>query len=152
EWPILAVLSDKQTGLVPAVGTVLPNNRYQFCQAHYLRNPAEPPAEADAAFKMGLRQTMRQHLRDRLRHAARPAPSQAGVLTVTGLVPSPLGPQEERTAPASPRQGPRAFPTAPDPVAEEVITQLVRHTRYLLTLKGRPPLRLAGMETYERLE
>jgi len=31
------------------------------------------------------------------------------------------------------------------------MTQLVRHTRYLLTLKGRPPFRLAGMETYERL-
>jgi hypothetical protein len=27
----------------------------------------------------------------------------------------------------------------------------MRHTRYLLTLKGRPPLRLAGLETYERL-
>src|SRR5262249_44966413 len=26
-----------------------------------------------------------------------------------------------------------------------------RHTRYLLTLKGRPPFRLAGIETYERL-
>jgi len=34
EWPILAVLSDKQTGLVPAVATVLPHSRYQFCQAH----------------------------------------------------------------------------------------------------------------------
>src|SRR5262249_3894754 len=38
EWPILAVLSDKQTGLVPAVATVLPNSRHQFCQVHYLRN------------------------------------------------------------------------------------------------------------------
>jgi len=27
-----------------------------------------------------------------------------------------------------------------------------RTTRYLLTLKGRPPFRLAGMETYERLQ
>jgi hypothetical protein len=35
--------------------------------------------------------------------------------------------------------------------AEEVITQLMRHTRYLLTLKGRSPFRLAGIETYERL-
>src|SRR5262249_32797959 len=26
------------------------------------------------------------------------------------------------------------------------------HTRYLLSLKGRPPLRLAGIETYERLQ
>ena len=33
-----------------------------------------------------------------------------------------------------------------------MITQLVRHTRYLLTLKGRPPFRLAGIETYERLQ
>ena len=30
--------------------------------------------------------------------------------------------------------------------------QLFRHTRYLLTLKGRPPFRLAGLETYERLQ
>ena len=152
EWPILAVLSDKQTGLIPAVAMVLPNSRYPFCQAHYLRNLAEPLAEAEAAFKMELRQTVRQHVGDVLRHESHTAPSQAGVLTVTGLGPSPLGPQEERTAPASQRQEPRAFPTAPEPAAEEVITQLVRHTRYLLTLKGRPPVRLAGMETYERLE
>src|SRR5262249_16202759 len=72
--------------------------------------------------------------------------------TVTGLVPSPLGPQEACTAPASQRQGARACPTAPEPTAEEVITQLVRHTRYLLTLKGRPPLRLAAMDTYTPLD
>jgi hypothetical protein len=40
----------------------------------------------------------------------------------------------------------------PQSDADEVITQLMRHTRYLLTLKGRPPFRLAGMETYERLQ
>ena len=33
EWPVLAVLSDKQTGLGPAVATVLPNSRHQWCQA-----------------------------------------------------------------------------------------------------------------------
>jgi hypothetical protein len=37
------------------------------------------------------------------------------------------------------------------PAAAQVITQLVHHTRYLLTLKGRSPFRLAGIETYERL-
>jgi hypothetical protein len=37
-------------------------------------------------------------------------------------------------------------------VADEVITQLLRRTRYLLTLKGRPPLRLAGLETYRGLQ
>ena len=38
------------------------------------------------------------------------------------------------------------------PAAEEIVTALLRHTRSLLTLKGRPPLRLAGLETYERLD
>ena len=77
EWPILAVLSDKQTGLVPAVATVLPQSRHQFCQAHYLRNLAEPLAEADAAFKMALRQTVRQQVGDVLRQDSRTEPGQA---------------------------------------------------------------------------
>ena len=149
EWPILAVLSDKQTGLVPAVATVLPNSRYQFCQAHYLRNLAEPLAEADAAFKVALRQTVRQQVGDVIRQEPRTAPGHAGVLTVTGLLPSPL---EKPKAPASQSPTPRDTPTAPEPKADEVITQLFHHTRYLLTLKGRPPFRLAGMETYERLQ
>jgi hypothetical protein len=148
EWPILAVLSDKQTGLVPAVATVLPNSRHQFCQAHYLRNLAEPLAAADAAFKRELRQTVRAQVGDVLRQEPRRPPGHAGVLTVTGLVPSPV---EEPTAPAGQRPAPSASPRASSPEAEPVITQLVRHTRYLLTLKGRPPLRLAGLETYERL-
>ena len=44
-----------------------------------------------------------------------------------------------------------AHPLAPEPDADEIVSQLFRHTRYLLTLKGRPPFRLAGIETYERL-
>jgi hypothetical protein len=148
EWPILAVLSDKQTGLVPAVATVLPHSRYQFCQAHYLRNLAAPLAEADAAFKVALRQSVRQQVGNVIRQEPRTAPGQAGVLTVTGLLPSPL---EAPQAPASHSPTPRLSPTAPAPEAEEVITQLFRHTRYLLTLKGRPPFWLAGLETYERL-
>jgi hypothetical protein len=149
EWPILAVLSDKQTGLVPAVATVLPHSRYQFCQAHYLRNLAEPLAEVDAAFKGELRKTVRPQVGDLLRQEPCTAPGPAGVLTVTGLLPSPL---TKPTALASHRPTPRATCTMPAPEADEVITQLFRHTRYLLTLKGRPPFRLAGMETYERLQ
>src|SRR5919204_2134610 len=148
DWPILAVLSDKQTGLVPAVATVLPHSRHQFCQAHYLRNLAEPLAAADAAFKGELRTTVRQQIGDVLRQESRRPPGHAGVLTVTGLLPSPIaGP----TVPACQRPRPSALPPESEPAAEQVITQLVRHTRYLLTLKGRPPFRLAGMETYERL-
>jgi hypothetical protein len=149
EWPILAVRSDKHTGLVPAVTTVLPHSRSQFCQAHYLRNLAEPLAEADAACKGELRKTVREQVGDVIRQAPRPAPGHPGVLTVTGLLPSPLA---KPTAPACQSPTPRDTLTGPEATADEVITQLVRHTRYLLTLKGRPPFRLAGIETYERLQ
>src|SRR5215468_5478564 len=148
EWPILAVLSDKQTALVPAVATVLPHSRHQLCQAHYLRHLAEPLAAADAAFKGELRKTVREQVGDVLRQAPRKPPGQAGVLTVTGLLPSPLA---ESTTPTCHRPASAPAPTASDPEADKVLTQLVCHTHYLLTLKGRPPFRLAGMETYERL-
>jgi hypothetical protein len=149
EWPILAVLSDKQTGLVPAVAAVLPHSRHQLCQAHSLRHLAEPLAGADAAFKSELRQRVRQHVGDLIRQEPRTEPGQAGVLTVTGLLPSPL---KEPQALVSHNPTPRVSPLAPEPDADEVVSQLFRHMRYLLTLKGRPPLRLAGIETYERLD
>jgi len=149
EWPILAVLSDKQTGLVPAVAAVLPHSRHQLCQAHYLRNLAEPLAEADAALKGELRQRVRQHVGHLLRQQPRTEPGPAGVLTVTGLLPSPL---QEPQALVSHNPTPSVSPLAPEPDADEVVSQLFRHTRYLLTLKGRPPFRLAGIETYERLD
>jgi hypothetical protein len=141
EWPILAVLSDKQTGLRPALAKVLPKSRHQWCQAHYLRNLAEPLAEADAAFKGDLRKAVRQHVGDLIRTEPRADPGQAGVLTVTGLLPSPIE-EPEALAVESP---------TPASEADEVVTQLFRRTRYLLTLKGRPPCRLAGIETYEQL-
>src|SRR5262249_8774683 len=75
-------------------------------------------------------------------------PGHAGCLTVTGLLPSPV---EESTGRTCHHPAPSATPTASDPAAEQVLSQLLCHTRYLLTLKGRPPLRLAGLETYERL-
>jgi hypothetical protein len=131
------------------VATVLPHSRYQFCQAHYLRNLAEPLAEADAAFKKDLRHTVRTQVGDLIRQEPRTAPGHPGVLTVTGLLPSPL---DQLTAPASQRPPSRDLLTGPEATAEEVITQLLRHTRYVLTLKGRPPFRLAGIETYERLQ
>jgi len=148
EWPILAVLSDKQTGLMPAIRTVLPNSRYQFCQAHYLRNLAEPLADTDAAFKVDLRKAVRQQVGDLIRQDPRAPTDTGGVLTVTGLLPSPIWtPQTSGVS-----EPPSAWETTPPSEADDVIAQLFRRTRYLLTLKGRPPFRLAGMETYERLD
>jgi hypothetical protein len=148
EWPILAVLSDKQTGLMPAIRTVLPKSRYQFCQAHCLRNLAEPLADTDAAFKVDLRKAVRQQVGDLIRQDPRPPTDTGAVLTVTGLLPSPLW--RPQTSGVSEPQN--ALYQTPQSEADEVVAQLFRRTRYLLTLKGRPPFRLAGMETYERLD
>lgn len=152
EWPILAVLSDKQTGLMPAVAKVLPQSRYQFCQAHYLRNLAEPLAEADSAFKVDLRKAVRQQVGALIRKEPRATPDSAGVLTVTGLLPSPTSPPAAAVTSEAQSQPPHASPSTPESATDEVVTALFRHTRYLLTLKGRPPFRLAGIETYERLD
>src|SRR6266704_628685 len=148
EWPMLAGLSDQQTGCVPAVATALPNSHHQCCQAHSLRHLAEPLAAAAAAFKGARRTTVRQQVGDLIRQEPRRPPGHAGVLTGTGLLPRP---GEEPTTPAGQRPAPSTAPTASAPAAEQVMTPLVRHTRSLRTLKGRSPLRLAGMETYERL-
>ena len=149
EGPILAVLSAKPKGVVPAGATVLPRWRYQFCQAHYRRNLAEPLAAADSACKGELRHAVRQQIGDLLRQEPRTVPRLAGVLTVTGRLPSPLA---KPTAPASHRPPPRDTRPVPASAAAEVITPLFRPTRSWLTRKGRPPFQLAGMETYERLQ
>jgi hypothetical protein len=141
DWPILAVLSDKQTGLRPALAKVLPKSRHPWGQAHYLRNLAEPLADTDAAFKADLRKAVRQHVGDLIRSDLCAAPSQAGVGRVTGLLPR---------APSVP-QAPGTAALTPESTADEVVTQFFRRTRYLLTLNGRLPFRLAGLETYDPL-
>jgi len=153
-WPILAVLSDKQRGLVPAVSTVLPGAHHHFCHAHYLKNLAEPLAEADSAFKVELRKAVRQeggnHRLGVLIRTEKPTEApQSNVLMVTGLLPDDPPATAE---PGSPDPASSVAPTSDTALADEVVTHLLRHTRYLLTLKGRPPFRLAGIETYQRLQ
>jgi hypothetical protein len=167
---VAAVLSDKERGLVPAVGTVFPGVPHAFCQVHYLDNLATPIAQADEAMKITLRQTIRTAAGDQLRqeHVEQP-----GVLTMTGLLPSPVVATAAGTAappmlPAAPASGetppapaaPASGETPPAPAADAeraaqkraaIVTDLQRRVRYLLTLKGRPPFRLAGLEMSARL-
>ncbi len=162
---IEAVMSDKQRGLVPAVGVVFPKAMHGFCQSHYLGNIAEPVAKADEGMKVKLRKQVREETGELVRAEQ---VEQAGVLTVTGLLPTPLN--EEKQGDASPETGPNEPMNAVEPEETETIGQeqeekidparqkqeeiesaIRRRIRYLLTLKGRPPFRLAGIEMYERL-
>lgn len=136
---IRAVMQDKQRGLVPVVQTVFPEAHQGFCQAHYFKNAAAPVADADEQLKLTLRQAVREDVGDLIRHKQAETPE---ILTVTGLLPSPL-------PAATPASLSPATPAAPDPAAERetLIQALLRRVRYLLTLKGRAPFRLAGLET-----
>jgi hypothetical protein len=40
--PIIGVVSDKETGLAPAIAEAIPGAPHQFCQRHYLGNVAKP--------------------------------------------------------------------------------------------------------------
>lgn len=144
DWPILAVLSDKQTGLEQAVASTLPKSPHQWCQAHYLRNLATPLSEADIELKTQLRKAVREQVGEFIRRPTRADASAKGVLTVTGILGSPLS-WSGADADATGGGG------DPQRQVDEVISHLFAYTRYLLTLKGRPPFNLAGLETYERL-
>lgn len=148
-WPILAVLSDKQKGLPEAVAAVLPDARHHFCHSHYLKNLAEPLAKADSAFNVELRKAVRREVGLLIRTEKATDVPQPALLTVTGLLPDhPPATTETDIAESKPA----VTQNSDVAVADGVVTQLLCHTRYLLTLKGRPPFRLAGIETYQRLQ
>jgi len=137
---VAAVMSDKQRGLVPAVAIVFPGVPHAFCQTHYLDNAADPVAKADEAMKVSLRQGVRQEIGALIRQEKVEA---EGVLTVTGVLPSPVKPQ------LPPPQA--AQPQGIEQERDLIVQDIRRRIRYLLTLKGRPPFRLAGLEMFERL-
>jgi hypothetical protein len=139
-------MSDKQRGLEPAVPVVFPHAKHNYCQMHYLKNATEPVADEDETMKVALRKRVRSEVGDLIRREKVEKP---GVLTITGLIPTPAEePQEPNDADSQDNQ------TLPAPIATEqeaIVQDLLRRVRYLLTLKGRPPFRLAGVEMFERL-
>lgn len=135
---------DKQRGLVPAVATVFPEAKHAFCQMHYLKNAAEPVAEADQAMKVTLRKGVRAQVGKLIRQEK---VEQTGVLTVTGLIPSPVEEEPYMKEDQTPQN-------LAETIAQErasIVQDLKRRVRYLLTLKECPPFRLAGLEMFERL-
>jgi hypothetical protein len=143
--PVKAVLSDKQRGLLPAVAAVFPNARHAFCQLHYLKNAATPVAATDEQMKITLRQQVRAEVGDLLRQKQA---EKTAVLTVTGLLPSPA----PTPAPGSAAAHPAAAHSDGEQEREAIVQDLLQRVRYLLTLKGRPPFRLAGIEMFEHLQ
>jgi len=137
---VTAVMSDKQSGLLPAVAEVFPQAKHAYCQSHYLRNIAVPEAEADEAMKLLWRQDVRAALGQ---YISQEDVETEGILVVTGGLPSPVAATRPISEPVLPKQA--------EPLRDAITRELCRRIRYLLTLKGRPPLRLAGMEMFVSL-
>lgn len=55
--PILAVVSDKERALVPAIAKALPGVLHQFCQVHYLKNVGKPMDDDLCSLGAEIRQT-----------------------------------------------------------------------------------------------
>jgi hypothetical protein len=142
--PVAATLSDKQTGLLPALAQCFPHARHSFCQVHYLKNAGRPIAEADEQMKITLRKTVRAELGELI---SPKTPTKTGVLTITGLLPSPVVIAALRTESATAASA----PTVATP-RETIVQDLLDRVRYLLTLTARPPFRLAGIELVEQLQ
>jgi hypothetical protein len=128
-------MSDKQRGLVPAVAEVFKDAKHFFCQVHYLGNIAAPISESDEAMKIELRQGVRMEIGPLIRQEK---VENEGVLTVTGGIPSPIA-------------AVNALPALVTQEQDAILQDISRRIRYLLTLKGRPPFCLAGIEMFERL-
>ena len=124
---VTAVMSDKQSGLLPAVAEVFPQTRHAFCQSHYLRNIAIPVAEADEAMKMLLRQDVRAAIGQYIRQGEIVAED---VLTITGVLPSPVETSTRVSEPVLPKDN--------EQIRDTILRDLSRRIRYLLTIKGRP--------------
>ena len=137
---VCATLSDKQTALRLALEHVFKDARHAYCQVHYLQNVARPLVADDEPMKIQLRQAVRAAVAELL---CPQTPENAGLLTLTGLLPSPAPESAAATASAS------ALAAAE---RETIVQDLLQRVQYLLTLKARPPFRLAGIEMYEQLQ
>ena len=90
--------------------------------------------------KVNLRKTVRKSSGALIRpeHVEQP-----GVLTVTGLLPSLI------QSSAQPEEEPSE---SVERERSSIVDTLLRRVGYLLTLKGRPPFRMAGIEMFEGLQ
>jgi len=121
------------------VKVVFPDAKHGICQFHYLDNAAEPVA-ADEQMKIELRQDVRSEVGELIRKKQAEKPS---IPVVTGMIPSPVPAAPTPTTPVE---------TKGSDERERIVQDILSRVRYLLTLKGHPPFRLAGIEMFSRLQ
>lgn len=137
QWAVLATLSDKQAALALALAAVWPDCPHQWCQAHYLRNLAQPVYARDLALKTALRQEVRHALRRSLAEVSTAAPEgdfSPQVVTGVVLLAEPVA--------APPGLSPEA----------DLVHQYARLLQASLGRQGRAPFVLAGVALWDDLQ
>lgn len=145
--PVVAIVSDKEKGLVPAVEAVFPGAPYQFCQTHFLKNCAKPlEKELSALGASVVRRATRVHkIAKKINDAERATcVTQAKPTTST---PSPEEPKEFGAEPAAAlaAEGARLSDVE---FAKEVCALARQNAR----VSGKAPLAPPELERHERLE
>jgi len=154
EVPIIGVVTDKETGLVPAVTRVFPRVPYQYCQTHYLKNCAKPLAADLTALQASIRRRA-----DAVREVAKFVESPERPKKVRAREPDPAEPEPVATARTASTQSPSAAavadlaPLREDATKEvELVREVCELARVNSHLSGKAPLDPPELKRHERLE
>lgn len=142
--PVVAIVSDKEKGLVPAVEAVFPDAPYQFCQTHFLKNCAKPLQDDLSALGASVtRRATRVHKIAKRLHEAEPADSEAPSVESCSA-------SESKSARESCVAIPE--PTAPPMSNAELAKDLCELVRQNARMSGKAPLDPPELKRHERLE
>lgn len=143
---VLAIVSDKEKGLVPAVQAVFPDVPYQFCQTHFMKNCAKPlEKELGALGASVVRRATRVHkIAKKINDAERVAREAE---TETSALPMPaLG--SSRVELATLKAVAAGAPLSDVEFAKDVCELARQNSR----VSGKAPLDPAELERHVRLE
>ena len=133
--PVIAVVTDKEKGLVPAVKRVFPEVPYQFCHTHFLKNCAKPlqPDISALQVSVGRRADAVREIAKRVAHA------------------STVADPPESTPAATPSATGAPVPSA-EPLTEEDFAREVGDlVRVNSRVSGKAPLDPAELARHDRL-
>jgi hypothetical protein len=146
--PVIGVVTDKETGLVPAVQEVFPEAPHQYCHTHFLRNCAKPLQEDLQALQASVRRradAVRQIARTAGRHSAPEVQQQA--LAPTAGTATCAGAQAEET----PLDGVLVTPGPNSFTEEDFVREVAELVQANSRVSGKAPLDPAELARHERL-
>jgi hypothetical protein len=154
--PIIAIVSDKERSLVPAIAEAFPGRPHQYCQTHYLKNVAEPLQADDQVLARAAAETV-GNLRQVQRKIERACPAVA----IEQQAPTALAPPRAETGapavharPAAELDGTaalRAVATDRAVAQAQLAAALARAGATVGSLSGRPITEPPGLKRVQRL-